>query len=121
MSKWLKEFARDLLALGSIPMYFLVVIRAVIGNDYGFVYQMLIAAIAVFILSFLIKGSSMHVAMAFAALVFVSLLNGVKGITVFFVSLEVLLESFLQFPLVQGGYALVFFNNVPLFYSYPRE
>ncbi len=73
MKKWLKEFSRDLLALGSIPFYFLVLIRSVIGNYYSFVYQMAIAAIAVFMLYFLIKDSSLHVARSFVIVVFTSL------------------------------------------------
>ena len=73
MNRWLKEFARDLLALGSIPFYLLVVARSVIGNYYSFVYQMIIAAIAVFILYFLIKDSSMHAARSLVAVVFTSL------------------------------------------------
>ncbi len=70
---WLKEFARDLLALGSIPFYFLVMIRAVIGNYYVFVYQMLIAAIFIFILFFIIKNSNLHVARSLVAVLFTAL------------------------------------------------
>lgn len=70
---WLNEIARDLLALGSIPFYFLVVIRAVIGRYNVFIYQMVIAAIAIFILYFIIKNSNMHIARALVILVFTSL------------------------------------------------
>lgn len=70
---WLNEIARDLLALGSIPFYFLVVIRAVIGKYNIFVYQMLISAVVIFILYFLIKNSNMHIARSFVAVAFTSL------------------------------------------------
>ena len=80
---WLKEIARDLLALGSIPFYFLVLIRAIIGKYNLFVYQMIIAAIAIFILYFIIKNSSLHVARSFAALIFVSLFYKEMIFTVF--------------------------------------
>jgi len=70
---WLNEIARDLLALGSIPFYFLVVIRAIIGKYNIFVYQMVIAAIVVFILYFIIKDSNLHVARSLVALIFTSL------------------------------------------------
>ena len=70
---WLKEIARDLLALGSIPFYFLVVIRAVIGKYNIFVYQMVIAAIVIFILYFIIKNSNLHIGRALVILVFTSL------------------------------------------------
>lgn len=72
-TSWLKEIARDLLALGSIPFYFLVVIRAVIGKYNIFVYQMLIAALAIFILFFIIKDSDLHVARSLVAFIFTSL------------------------------------------------
>ena len=80
---WTKEIARDLLALGSIPFYFLVVIRAVIGKYNIFVYQLLIAAIAIFIFYFIIKNSNLHVARSFAALIFVSLFYKEMIFTVF--------------------------------------
>ncbi len=67
---WLRETARDLVALGSIPFYFLVVIRAIIGRYNTFIYQMLIAAIAIFILYFVIKNSNLHIARAFVIVVF---------------------------------------------------
>ena len=73
MHKWLKESARDLVALGSIPFYLLVVARSIIGSYYAFVYQMIIAAISIFILYFLIKNSSMHVARSLVVVVFTSM------------------------------------------------
>ena len=82
-TSWLKEIARDLLALGSIPFYFLVVIRAVIGKYNIFVYQMLIAAIVIFVLYFIIKDSNMHVARALVTLVFTSLFYKESLFTVF--------------------------------------
>src|SRR3989338_593690 len=70
---WLKEIARDLVALGSIPFYLLVVVRSVIGDYYAFVYQMVIAAIAIFVLYFLIKDLSLHVARSLVITFFTSL------------------------------------------------
>ncbi|MBS3105083.1 hypothetical protein J4234_02405 [Candidatus Woesearchaeota archaeon] len=90
---WLKEIARDLLALGSIPFYFLVAVRAVIGKYNVFVYQMIIAAIAIFILYFIIKNSNLHVARSFAALVFTSLFYKEIFFTVFASLVWVLLLS----------------------------
>ena len=73
MSKsWLKEIARDLMALGSIPFYFLVIIRSIIGEYAIFVYQMIIAAIAVLILGFIIKNSQLHVARSLVIVIFTS-------------------------------------------------
>lgn len=72
MKKWLKETARDLFAFGSVPFYFLVLVRAIIGKYNVFVYQMIIAAIAIFILRFIIKDTNLHIARAFAIIVFTS-------------------------------------------------
>ncbi len=80
---WLMEMARDLLALGSIPFYFLVVVRAVIGKYDVFVYQMLIAALAILALFFIIKGSNLHIARSFVAVVFTSLFYKEMLYTVF--------------------------------------
>jgi hypothetical protein len=74
MSKnWKKEIARDTLALGSIPFYFLVIIRAIIGKYAIFIYQLLIALVVLFILSKLIKNSNLHIARAFVLVTFTSL------------------------------------------------
>ncbi len=70
---WKKEVARDTLALGSIPFYFLVVVRAVIGKYAVFVYQVLIAVIVLFILAKLIKNSNLHIARGLVLFVFTSL------------------------------------------------
>ena len=70
---WLKETARDLFAFGSVPFYFLVVIRAIIGKYNVFVYQMIITAIVILILYFIIKDSNLHIARAFAIVVFTSI------------------------------------------------
>ena len=83
MNRWLKEFARDLVALGSIPFYLLVVARSIIGNYYSFVYQMIIAAIAVFVLYFLIKDSSLHIARSLVIVVFTSLFYKEAIFTIF--------------------------------------
>ena len=70
---WLREFARDLLALGSIPFYFLVVIRVLILKDKIFIYQLAIAATSIFVLYFIIKDASLHIARSFVILVFINL------------------------------------------------
>lgn len=90
-TSWLKEIARDLLALGSIPFYFLVIIRAIIGKYNIFVYQMLIAAIAIFALYFVIKNSNLHIARAFVAVVFTSLFYEEMLYTVFAILIWILL------------------------------
>lgn len=80
---WLKETARDLLAIGSIPFYFLFIIRAMIGEYKIFVYHLVIAAIAIFILYFIIKDANFHISRSFVALVFSSLFYKEMLFTVF--------------------------------------
>ena len=87
---WLKEISRDLLALGSIPFYFLVVIRAIIGKDYTFAYQMLIAAILIFILNFIVKDSNLYLSRALVILVFTSLFYKEMIFTIFATSIWIL-------------------------------
>ena len=88
---WLKETARDLWAFGSIPFYFLVVIRAIIGKYNVFIYQMAISAIAVFILWFIIKNSNLHIARAFVIVVFTSMFYNTIFYTIFAVLVWILL------------------------------
>jgi hypothetical protein len=82
-TSWLKEIARDLLALGSIPFYFLVIIRAVIGKYNIFVYQLVIAAIVIFILYFIIKNSNLHIARSLVIVAFTSLFYQAMLYTIF--------------------------------------
>ncbi|MEK6892206.1 MAG: hypothetical protein AABX25_03405 [Nanoarchaeota archaeon] len=103
---WLKEFARDLLALGSIPFYLLVVARSAIGNYYAFVYQMVIAAIAVFILYFLIKDSSLHAARSLVVVVFTSLFYKEAIFTAFAALVWVLLLLAAYYVKRKAGYVV---------------
>jgi len=80
---WLNEFARDLLALGSIPFYFLFVIRVLILKDKVFIYQMIIAAISIFVLYFIIKDANLHIARSFVVLVFANLVYKEKIFGIF--------------------------------------
>jgi hypothetical protein len=70
---WKKEVARDAIALGSIPFYFIVMIRAIIGQYAIFVYQLLIALAILIISYFIIKKSDMYIARCFVLWVFSSL------------------------------------------------
>ena len=70
---WKKEAARDMMAFGSIPFYFIVVIRSFIGQYAVFVYQMVIAAIVLFLLFKIFKKSNVHIARGIVLVVFTSL------------------------------------------------
>lgn len=69
---WKKEIARDTIALGSIPFYSIVIIRAVIGKYAPFVYQLLIALVIIFVLSKL-KNANQHIARGIVLVVFSSM------------------------------------------------
>lgn len=58
-----KELARDILALGSVPFYFIVVARATIGKYFPFVFPMLIGFAAFALISFIIKDTNKHIAL----------------------------------------------------------
>ena len=62
MVSWKKEVARDIIALGGLPFYFLVVIRSVIGEDFSFVMQLAIGILVLLILSAFVKNSSQYIA-----------------------------------------------------------
>ena len=70
---WKKGIARDVMALGSIPFYFIVIIRAIIGKYAIFVYQLLIAAIILFLLMKIFRKSNAHIARGLILVVFTSL------------------------------------------------
>jgi len=52
---WIKEIARDWLALGSIPFFILVLARALVGPYWIFVYQLTIAAVLLLLVFLFIK------------------------------------------------------------------
>lgn len=71
--KWKKELARDIIALGSIPFYILVVVRMLIPEELSiFAPRLIIAFITLCILSTFIK-SNHHIARGFILVFFTSL------------------------------------------------
>tara|TARA_Y100000310_G_scaffold102154_1_gene100341 strand:- start:8163 stop:8549 length:387 start_codon:yes stop_codon:yes gene_type:complete len=82
-NKLIKEIARDSIALGSIPFYFILIIRAVIGKYNIFVYQLLIALAVLVGFSFIVKKSNMHIARGFVLWGFSSLFYKDTLFTVF--------------------------------------
>lgn len=80
---WKKEIARDLMAFGSIPFYFIVLIRSLIGEYLIFVYQLLIAIIILIISSYIIKDTNHHIARAFVIVVFTSIFYNDIPYTIF--------------------------------------
>ena len=70
---WKKETARDVIALGSLVFYAIVIVRAFVGGYAPFVYQLVIALLALFLLSAFIKDANQHVARGIILFFFVSL------------------------------------------------
>ena len=64
--------ARDIIALGSIPFYLIVIIRAVIGRFSPFVNQLVIALVILILLSLIIKQADQHIARGFILFAFIS-------------------------------------------------
>jgi hypothetical protein len=70
---WKKEAARDVLALGGIPFYFIVFIRSVIGEFSFFIYSLPIAFVAWFFLrKLIIKNGNLHISLGFILMTYIS-------------------------------------------------
>ena len=82
-----KEIARDLRALGGIPFYFIVAVRAVIGQYALFVWQLIIAAAGLLFIYFTTRNtkmkSDMHIASLLVLCVFTSIFYNELYFTVF--------------------------------------
>jgi hypothetical protein len=69
MPNWKKEIARDLMALGSIPFYLIVMARSLVGSYYEFVLQTLIALVFIHLVGFKVKFNR-HLARMISLIVF---------------------------------------------------
>jgi hypothetical protein len=67
------EIARDLIALGGLPFYLLVIARATVGSYHDFLSRLVIALITFYILSRFVKDVNQHIARALILVVFTSL------------------------------------------------
>ncbi|MEM4282659.1 MAG: hypothetical protein QXU88_02445 [Candidatus Woesearchaeota archaeon] len=78
-----KELYRDLLAIGSLPFYGLVIVRAIIGNYWLTVWQLVLALALIHFSTFFMKRANIHVGMAISLATFTSLFYGSKTYTAF--------------------------------------
>jgi hypothetical protein len=69
---WLKETARDIISLGSLPFFVLVLVRLFINPDIHYISQVVLAGIVFFLFMLLFKPN-MYSGLGFILLVFVSL------------------------------------------------
>lgn len=78
-----EEVARDLIALGGLPFYLLVIARSTIGSYYPFLSQVLIALPVLFLMSKAVKNSNLHIARGFVLVIFTSIFYEALSFTVF--------------------------------------
>ncbi len=78
-----EEIARDLIALGGLPFYFLVLVRASIGGYLSFLSHVAIALPVLYLLSRAVRGSNLHIARALILVVFTSVYYKALPFTVF--------------------------------------
>lgn len=84
---WKKEVARDTLALGSIPFYFIVMIRAIIGEYMPFVYHLGIAFLILIFLDRVSKNFNKYIARGLVLVIFTSFFYQAETFTIFAVLL----------------------------------
>ena len=80
--KLTKGIFRDLLALGGIPFYVLVMARSLVGNHYNFTYQLLLSLVIITLVSIFVK-SNLHLSRSLIILVFSSLFYNDFKFTIF--------------------------------------
>jgi hypothetical protein len=78
-----EEIARDLVALGGLPFYLLVLVRAAIGEYVSFLVEVAVALPLLYLLAYFVRGSNLHIARALALVVFTSLFYKALPFTIF--------------------------------------
>ena len=100
---WKKEVARDLLALGSIPFYLIVIARTIVGAFEPFLFQLVFGLIIVTFFTHFTKANT-HLARGLILLVFISAFYAHLLFTIMAVILYicmVLAAHYLKKPLVE--------------------
>lgn len=70
---WKKGLARDVLALGSIPFFFIVTVRSIIGEFPSFLFQMLVSGALIFLVWLFFRKADYHVTRGLAIMSFTSI------------------------------------------------
>ena len=78
-----EEIARDIIALGGLPFYSLVLVRASIGGYLSFLSHVAVALPVLYLLSRLVRGVNLHIARALILVVFTSVYYKALPFTVF--------------------------------------
>tara|TARA_Y100000310_G_C20640422_1_gene793592 strand:+ start:354 stop:731 length:378 start_codon:yes stop_codon:yes gene_type:complete len=98
---WKKEVARDLIALGGIPFFGLVIIRSLIGEFMTFFYQLIIALVVSLILAYILKRTNQPMARGIILIVFTSLYYQHNLFTAFAILLGLLILGSLVYSKVE--------------------
>ena len=110
MPDWKKDVARDLLALGSIPFFILVMARSLVGEYYLFIFQTLIALVFIHLVGWKLEFNR-HLARMLVLVFFTILFYNQLIFSVFaiLVGLITLLSLFyLKEPMKKVGFGLLF-------------
>ena len=91
VGSWLKETARDALAIGSIAFCFIAIGRATIGVYLDYVYQLLASFMILFLLTLFVKKSENHLARGLILVIFTSLFYYELKFTVFAIVLFIIM------------------------------
>lgn len=75
--------SRDLIALGGLPFYLLIIVRASIGDYPYFLSHVAVALPVVYLFSKIVKGSNLHIARALILVVFTSMFYEHLPFTIF--------------------------------------
>lgn len=95
-NNWLKETARDLIALGS-PVFFIIVItRIYLLSNYSYLSQFIIGAVIFFPLMFLFKAN-MYAGLGLIVLIFTTLFYNNLNFTIFGIFIYLLLLASLNY------------------------
>lgn len=78
-----EEIARDLIALGGLPFYSLVLVRAAIGDYLSFLIQVAAALPVLYLISSIVRGANLHIARALILVVFTSIFYDALPFTLF--------------------------------------
>ena len=93
---WKREIARDVLAFGSWVFFVIVLVRALIGPFYGFLYQLLIAGAVLLFAGAFVKKYDGYLARGVVLAIFTYLFYNdvVYGVFVIFVFMAMLASSY---------------------------
>ncbi len=110
MANWKKEGARDLLALGSIPFYIIIMARSLVGEYYLFVFQTLIALVFIHLVGLKLKFNR-HLARMLVLIVFTILFYNQSIFTNFAVIIGLITLGslfYLKESIKKIGFGLIF-------------